>query len=31
MDFLKGLNPPQHDAVAFSEGPMLILAGRRKR
>ena len=27
MDFLKGLNPPQHDAVAFSEGPMLILAG----
>ncbi len=27
MDFLKGLNPPQHDAVAFTEGPMLILAG----
>jgi DNA helicase-2/ATP-dependent DNA helicase PcrA len=27
MDFLKGLNPPQHDAVAYSEGPMLILAG----
>src|SRR5271170_1610196 len=27
MDFLKGLNPSQHDAVAFSEGPMLILAG----
>jgi DNA helicase-2/ATP-dependent DNA helicase PcrA len=27
MDFLKGLNPEQHDAVAFTEGPMLILAG----
>jgi DNA helicase-2/ATP-dependent DNA helicase PcrA len=27
MDFLKGLNPPQHDAVAYSDGPMLILAG----
>jgi DNA helicase-2/ATP-dependent DNA helicase PcrA len=27
MDFLKGLNPPQHDAVAYSQGPMLILAG----
>jgi DNA helicase-2/ATP-dependent DNA helicase PcrA len=27
MDFLKGLNPPQHEAVALSDGPMLILAG----
>ena len=27
MDFLKGLNPQQHDAVAFTDGPMLILAG----
>jgi DNA helicase-2/ATP-dependent DNA helicase PcrA len=27
MDFLKGLNPPQYDAVANSDGPMLILAG----
>ena len=27
MDFLKGLNPPQRDAVAHVEGPLLILAG----
>ena len=27
MDFLKGLNPQQHDAVALTDGPMLILAG----
>lgn len=27
MDFLKGLNPPQQEAVAHGEGPLLILAG----
>ncbi len=27
MDFLKGLNPPQREAVAHLEGPLLILAG----
>src|SRR5271165_6812895 len=27
MDFLAGLNPPQRDAVAHIEGPLLLLAG----
>src|SRR5438270_816190 len=27
MDYLAGLNPQQHDAVAHVEGPLLLLAG----
>jgi DNA helicase II / ATP-dependent DNA helicase PcrA len=27
IDYLDGLNPQQHEAVAADEGPILILAG----
>ena len=27
MDFLKSLNPEQHEAVLYTDGPLLILAG----
>jgi DNA helicase-2/ATP-dependent DNA helicase PcrA len=27
MNYLKELNPPQHEAVTYTDGPMLIIAG----